>query len=116
MPDASDSATWHALCARGELPEDGTGRTLEVAGRRLAVFWHDGAPRVVDDRCPHEGASLGDGVISRGEVTCPFHAFHFDLCTGRNADGLDLSIEVFQARLREDGTVEAALGTVGRGG
>lgn len=115
MTEASDTATWHALCARADLPNDGTGRMLEVAGRRLAVFWHDGAPRVVDDRCPHEGASLGDGVISRGEVTCPFHAFHFDLCTGRNADGLDLSIEVFPARLRADGTIEAALATAGPG-
>jgi nitrite reductase/ring-hydroxylating ferredoxin subunit len=102
---------WHALCPGEDLPGDGTGRAFEVAGRRLAVFLHDGRPYALDDECPHQGASLGGGVLSRGEVTCPWHSFHFDLCTGRNADGLALQVAVHPARLRDDGTVEVGLAT-----
>ena len=63
----------------------------------------------VDDQCPHSGASLAEGVIRRGEVTCPWHSFHFDLCTGRNADGLAMRIRVHRAHVRDDGSVEVAV-------
>lgn len=101
---------WHPVCRRSDLPTDGGGFGCEVEGRRVALFLHEGEVHAVDDQCPHEGASLAEGVIRRGEVTCPWHSFHFDLCSGRNADGLAMRIRVHRARVREDGTVEAALG------
>jgi len=107
---AQRAVAWHAVCARTELPTDGGGLGFEVEGRRVALFLHEDEVHAVDDRCPHEGASLSAGVIRRGEVTCPWHSFHFDLCTGRNADGLALRILVHRARVRADGTVEVALG------
>ena len=70
---------WVALLPLAELPTDGTGRALEVGGHQLAVFHHEGSVSVLDGTCPHQGALLGDGVISKGEVTCPFHGWHFDL-------------------------------------
>jgi nitrite reductase/ring-hydroxylating ferredoxin subunit len=98
------------VCARTDLPADSSGLGFEVAGRQVAVFLHEGDVHAVDDQCPHAGGSLSAGVIRRGEVTCPWHSFHFDLCTGLNADGLALRILVHRARVREDGTVEVALG------
>lgn len=94
---------------RGELPIDGTGRVIEIAGHRLAVFWIDGAPRVLDDECPHEGASLGDGVVIDGDVTCPWHGWHFSVASGANTDGLAACVRVHPARVREDGVVEVEL-------
>ena len=98
---------WLPLLAFAELPTDGTGKVVEHGDLRLAVFAIDGAPRVLDDTCPHEGASLGDGVVSGGEVTCPWHGWHFDLASGRNTDGLPECVRVYDARVR-DGTVECA--------
>ena len=92
-----------------ELPTDGTGRALEVAGRQLAVFHHEGEVRVLGGVCPHQGALLGDGVISRGEVTCSFHGWHFDLVTGKSGDGLEECVDVHEVRVSQTGMVEVAI-------
>ena len=83
---------------------------VALAGRRVAVFHHEGRVHALDDTCPHQGASLGDGVISRGDVTCPFHAWHFDLVTGKNTDSLDACVAVFPTRIDAEGRVEVDLG------
>lgn len=100
---------WRALIDASELPDDGGGCVVEIEGHRLAVFQIDGRPHVVDDECPHEGASLGAGVVIDGEVTCPWHGWHFALADGRNTDGLAACVRVHPARRREDGTIEAQL-------
>ncbi|MCH2103837.1 MAG: Rieske (2Fe-2S) protein [Planctomycetes bacterium] len=97
---------WVELIALSELPTDGTGRALEVGGVQLAVFLHEGSVRVLDGVCPHQGALLGDGVISRGEVTCPFHGWHFDLETGASGDGLEECVAVYESRVSDAGLVE----------
>ena len=97
---------WTELLPLADLPTDGTGRALEVCGKQLAVFRHEGAVRVLDGACPHQGALLGDGVISRGEVTCPFHGWHFDLVSGASGDGLEECVAVHEVRVSEAGMVE----------
>ena len=104
---------WVALLPLTELATDGTGKALESGGRQLAVFHHEGAVRVLDGVCPHQGALLGDGVISRGEVACPFHGWHFDLVTGKSGDGLSECVEVFESRVNAEGWVECALPPIG---
>jgi nitrite reductase (NADH) small subunit len=111
--EAEEKKEWTELLPRAELPEDGTGRALEVGGKQFAVFLHEGEVRVLDGTCPHQGALLGDGVISSGEVTCPFHAWHFDLVTGKSGDGLEECVAVFEARVSPDGVVEVAIGVSG---
>ena len=108
-----DAPSWVALLPLAELPKDGTGKALESGGRQLAVFHHEGAVHVLDGVCPHQGALLGDGVISRGEATCPFHGWHFDLVTGKSGDGLPECVEVFESRVSLEGWVECALPPIG---
>lgn len=100
---------WRAIVEAKTLPRDGTGATIEIDGRRLAVFWIDDRPHVLDDECPHRGASLGLGVCVGGDVTCPWHGWHFSLATGANTDGLACVVRVFAARVREDGWIEVDL-------
>lgn len=104
-----ETKRWIPTLPLAELPVDGTGRAVEVEGQRVALFHHEGQVHAVDDSCPHQGASLGDGVISKGDVTCPFHAWHFDLKTGKNTDSLDECVAVFEARVDGGGVVEVAL-------
>jgi phenylpropionate dioxygenase-like ring-hydroxylating dioxygenase large terminal subunit len=48
-------------------------------GEVLAV-WRDsaGRPNVVQDRCPHRGASLSLGAIRGDALSCPYHGWTFD--------------------------------------
>lgn len=100
---------WHPLVPLQSLPSDGTGRVVELPGCRLAVFAIDGAVHVVDDECPHEGASLGDGVVIDGEVTCPWHGWHFQLQSGQNTDGLAACVHVYPTRIVDNEMVEVNL-------
>ena len=51
---------WTTLCKTEELTE-GRGIYAEVDGYHLAVFLDKGEPSVIDDRCPHAGASCPPG-------------------------------------------------------
>ncbi|KMK68011.1 nitrite reductase small subunit NirD [Puniceibacterium sp. IMCC21224] len=42
----------------------------------------------VDDRCPHKGGPLSEGIVHGASVTCPLHNWVFDLATGM-AKGAD---------------------------
>jgi len=53
------------------------GRAVIVDGREVAVFNLGGRVVAMENRCPHRGGPLADGIVSAtGEavtVTCPLH-------------------------------------------
>ena len=60
----------------------GRGRTVELRGKRFALFNVDGKFHAIDDACPHRGAPLGGGWCEGGEVFCPMHGWAFDIRSG----------------------------------
>ena len=108
-PHPRDATAWRSVARIDELPGDGGGLTVEVEGVALALFRQGDGVRAIDDTCPHEGASLGMGVVKGGDVTCPWHGFHFALESGRSTDGLELCVRAYPARVRADGVVEVRL-------
>jgi len=89
----------------GEIPA-GEGRTFEVAGRLVAIFFDGTVYHAMDDLCPHMGASLGSGPLADGCVTCPWHAWRFDVSDGSWCDNPALKVDVYATRVI-DGMVEA---------
>jgi nitrite reductase/ring-hydroxylating ferredoxin subunit len=57
-------------------------RTVEIGGQSVALFNVDGQFHALDNACPHRGGPLGDGDVSGKEVTCPWHAWGFDVTNG----------------------------------
>lgn len=74
-------------------------RSVDVVSRRgfrveidiehdLAFFRVDGQALCVSNICPHKReAKMYDGFVADGTVTCPFHAWRFDIRTGMNVSG-----------------------------
>ena len=76
----------------------GEGRTFAVDGKQIAVFrLRDGSLRAVGAVCPHKGGPLADGLADDRVVLCPLHNHTFDLCTGREASGADMSVPAYSA-------------------
>lgn len=75
---------WYAL-VRSEEVRRGRVIQRDRLGFRLAVYrGEDGQARVLDARCPHMGASLGEGRVLGNELRCPFHHWTYDgsgVCT-----------------------------------
>lgn len=99
-PAPTPAEGWRELCAIADLPDDGTGQSFELGTLYVAAFRVGPDVHVISDSCPHAGASLGMGILSRGEVTCPAHALHFDLCTGHSSDGEGERVRVWPVQVQ----------------
>ncbi len=73
----------------------------EVYERKILLVNLDGKFFALDNRCPHLGGSLGDGMMEKGRIVCPRHHAIFDLKTGEclgNARIAFISMKVKNAR------------------
>ena len=71
------------ICNLEEVPV-GLGRAFAVGGRTIALF-RTRANKVFafDNRCPHKGGPLSEGMLAGESVVCPLHAFRFDMHNGQ---------------------------------
>lgn len=89
--------------------DSGEGRTVEVAGERIALFNVDGEFHAIDDICTHRGGSLGSGQLSGTEVICPMHRATFDVTTGEVTRQPALSaVDTYEVRVA-DSEVQVAV-------
>lgn len=97
------------LGALDEIPV-GEGRTFTVDGEQIAVFrLRDGSLRALDAVCPHRGGPLADGLADARVVVCPLHGHTYDLCTGAEAGGGELSVRSYSVAV-VDGMVRLVRG------
>ena len=90
-------------CGVSQLTE-GCGRLVVAAGKPLAVFVSGGRIIAIDAECPHEGGPLQEGTIEDGCVVCPWHAYRFDMKSGRCVTDENLGVKTYPTSI-EDGTV-----------
>ena len=81
---------------------------MSAGDRQLAVFRREGRFFAIEDTCPHQGASLGEGLFHEGRVICPLHSWVFDVRTGNCPRGSHESVRTYPARCA-DGVVEVHL-------
>jgi nitrite reductase (NADH) small subunit len=87
------------VCRVEDVPL-GEGRAVEIDGHRIAVFQTRNGWHALDQRCPHKGGPLTDGIVADGCVTCPLHDRRFDLATGRcHSD--DLRVAVYRVEIHD---------------
>ncbi|CAM3582001.1 nitrite reductase small subunit NirD [Aeromicrobium ponti] len=66
-----------------ELPEK-LGKTVKVNGTDIAVFrLSNGKIRAIENRCPHKGGVLTEGLVSGDSVFCPMHDWKICLEDGK---------------------------------
>ena len=91
--------TRHVVAAVRDLPPGGR-KLFTVRGRPIAVFNLDGQFYGLLNRCPHQGGSLCEGLLTglvladapgeyrmerAGEIIrCPWHGWEFDIRSGQS--------------------------------
>ncbi len=99
---------WHKLfdsleSAQAHI-EIGRVTTLEIARKKICLAHTSEGFFAVNDKCPHNGASLGNGrCTSENSIVCPVHRYHFDLKTGRSKSGLGSYVEPYPIEIRPEG-------------
>lgn len=98
-----------AVTQLSELEEE-KGMCFEIEGQKIALFrTEDDEIYAIGDVCPHQGAPLSDGWFESEDciVTCPLHAWDFDIRTGQRTNGPE-SVQSYKVRIVDD-TVQVAL-------
>jgi NAD(P)H-dependent nitrite reductase small subunit len=80
----------------------GTAKAVVVGEREIALFNVDGTFYALDNTCPHQGGPLAEGWIDGTRVTCPWHAWTFDLTTGGMTLGDFACVDTFEVRIDSD--------------
>ncbi|WP_042168967.1 nitrite reductase small subunit NirD [Paenibacillus gorillae] len=59
-------------------------RKVKVQDTEIAIFrLTDGSVLAVENKCPHKGGQLSEGMVCGGAVHCPLHDWKIDLRSGR---------------------------------
>ncbi|MCM3714684.1 nitrite reductase small subunit NirD [Alkalihalobacillus oceani] len=61
----------------------GLGKKVEIAGEEIALFkQEDQGVHAIQNRCPHKGGPLSEGIVSGEHVFCPLHDWKVNVRDG----------------------------------
>jgi len=76
-------SNWIEIGALKDIPRLGS-RVVRTASGDIAVFrTENDEVFALDDRCPHKGGPLSQGIVHNRRVTCPLHNFVIELESGK---------------------------------
>ncbi|HVA38320.1 MAG TPA: Rieske 2Fe-2S domain-containing protein [Candidatus Dormibacteraeota bacterium] len=101
------SAEYVRVASVGEVPV-GEALQVTVEGREIALFRLEDGWYALDNVCPHQGGPLSEGWIEGRTVTCPWHAWCFDLGSGALTLGPFAGVDAFDVRVEGDEVLVAA--------
>ena len=104
---------WVEICALDDIPARGS-RVVRTGRGRIALFrTADDEVFALDNRCPHKGGPLSEGIVHGRQVTCPLHNWVIGLDDGRATGADEGCVRRFPVRL-EDGRVFLNLRQIGK--
>ena len=78
--------------------------TVQVKNKKICVAHTKEGFFAVNDKCPHNGASLGNGFCTAdGSIVCPVHRYSFSLKNGRATSGGGEAVRTYPLEFRDDG-------------
>jgi nitrite reductase (NADH) small subunit len=82
------SSDWLDIGTLNDIPRRAA-RVVKTARGDIAIFrTMDDQIFALDDKCPHKGGPLSQGIVQGESVTCPLHNWVISLKTGE-AQGAD---------------------------
>ncbi len=83
MTSTKSATSWHDIGALDSIPVRGA-RVVKTPLGCVAVFRTSGSEAyALEDRCPHMGGPLSQGIVHGTSVTCPLHNWVIDLTSGK---------------------------------
>jgi nitrite reductase (NADH) small subunit len=104
---------WIRVTALENLPLR-EGRAVGLGDREIALFNLGDRVLATDNRCPHQGGPLCDGIVTGESVVCPLHAWKVNLASGaveRPTHGKEHCVRTYPTRV-DDGIVVIGLPAV----
>ena len=73
----------------------GTAMTVAVNGIDIALYNVGGKIFATDNTCLHQGGPLGEGILEGEVVTCPWHMWEYNVCTGEKIGNNSIKVTTF---------------------
>ncbi len=75
--------TRYKVCQVSEIPVRGA-RKVRLGDLEIGLFrLTDGRVMAVENKCPHKGGPLSEGIVTGDSVICPLHSWRIGLVDGQ---------------------------------
>ena len=88
--------------AKASEMKPGEARTVECAGRAIALCNAGGRFHALDNTCLHRGGPLGEGFLDGTILTCPWHGWQYDVTTGQATMNPAARVTVYETKVEGD--------------
>ena len=75
---------------------------FQVGGQAIAIANVAGKFHAINSVCAHEGGPLGEGDLEGTVVTCPWHAWQYDVTTGKVVQNASIGVDCYPVEVRGD--------------
>ncbi|MBI3012529.1 MAG: Rieske 2Fe-2S domain-containing protein [Elusimicrobia bacterium] len=99
-------AVFRKVIQKSDL-QAGCGKTVEIEGIPIALFNVGGNFYAIGNTCLHRGGPLGEGDLSGNVVTCPWHAWEFDVTTGCALHSPEEKVQSYEVKLEGEDVLVA---------
>jgi len=79
--------------------EAGSCKAVEAGRKTIALVNGRGTIYALDDTCLHRGGPLGEGILEGSVVTCPWHMWEYNVCTGEKIDSPDIKVASYPVQV-----------------
>jgi nitrite reductase (NADH) small subunit len=92
---------WIEIGTLNDIPRRGA-RCVKNGPTTIAIFrTTDDRVFALEDKCPHRGGPLSQGIVHDGCVTCPLHNWVISLETGAALGADEGSVRTFALKVEE---------------
>ena len=92
------------VTTQSELPPSNEAREFPCGDKVICIVNVNGEFSAMDNVCLHRGGPLGQGVVEKGKVVCPWHGWAYDPKTGQAVHNPAAKVVVYPIKI-ENGEV-----------
>jgi nitrite reductase (NADH) small subunit len=87
------------IASQSDLPPVNEAKEFPCGNKTICIANVDGVYSAMDNVCLHRGGPLGQGMIERGKVICPWHGWAWDAKTGQAVQDSNLKVVVYPMKV-----------------
>ena len=92
---------WHKAAKVLDIAE-GASQIVQISDQAVALFHIQGEFYAIQNTCPHRGGPLAEGYVDGTTVTCPWHAWQFDVKSGECHTMKGTKQKIYKTKVEKD--------------
>ena len=92
------------IASQSDLPPANEAKEFPCADKTICIANVNCTITAMDNVCLHRGGPLGQGVVEKGKVVCPWHGWAWDPTTGQAVHNPGAKLNIYPIKI-ENGEV-----------